>query len=122
MAGGGVGLAALQVCCTVPGVTVFGTASSSKHAFLRQQGFDHCIDYRSTDYAREVKRIVNGAAGVDIVLDPLGGGDWKKGYQLLRPAGMLIAFGFANMASGRSATCSTSHAASSRFRGSRRSR
>ena len=47
MAGGGVGLAALQLCRTVPGVTVFGTASSSKHAFLRQQGFDHCIDYRS---------------------------------------------------------------------------
>ena len=33
-------------------------------------------------------------------MDPLGGRDWKKGMQLLRPAGMLIAFGFANMSSG----------------------
>src|SRR5713101_3405014 len=45
MAGGGVGLAALQLCRTVPGVVVFGTASAAKHAFLREQGFDHCIDY-----------------------------------------------------------------------------
>jgi NADPH:quinone reductase-like Zn-dependent oxidoreductase len=34
------------------------------------------------------------------VLDPLGGKDWKKGYDLLGPAGMLVAFGFANMSNG----------------------
>jgi NADPH:quinone reductase-like Zn-dependent oxidoreductase len=99
MAGGGVGLAALQLCRTVPGVTVFGTASAGKHAFLREQGFDHCIDYRTSDYMTEVRRITDGK-GVDLVLDPLGGDDWKKGYDLLRPAGTLIAFGFANMAAG----------------------
>jgi len=99
MAGGGVGLAALQLCRTVPGVIVFGTASAAKHAFLREQGFDHCIDYRTADYVAEVRRLTNGQ-GVDLVLDPLGGEDWKKGYELLRPAGMLVAYGFANMATG----------------------
>jgi NADPH:quinone reductase-like Zn-dependent oxidoreductase len=99
MAGGGVGLAALQLCRTVPNVVVFGTASAHKHASLREQGFDHLIDYRTADYAAEVRRITGGK-GVDLVLDPLGGADWKKGYDLLRPAGMLVAFGFANMATG----------------------
>jgi len=99
MAGGGVGLAALQLARTVPGVTLFGTASAGKHAFLREQGFDHCIDYRTSDYVAEVRRLTDGK-GVDLVLDPLGGDDWKKGYDLLRPAGTLIAFGFANMAAG----------------------
>jgi NADPH:quinone reductase-like Zn-dependent oxidoreductase len=99
MAGGGVGLAALQLCRTVPDVVVFGTASTAKHAFLRDKGFDHCIDYRKADYAAEIRRITKGQ-GVDLVLDPLGGDDWKKGYDLLRPAGMLIAFGFANMSAG----------------------
>jgi NADPH:quinone reductase-like Zn-dependent oxidoreductase len=99
MAGGGVGLAALQLCRTVPGVVVFGTASAAKHGFLREQGFDHCIDYRTADYVAEIRRLTNGQ-GVDLVLDPLGGEDWKKGYDLLRPAGMLVAYGFANMASG----------------------
>ncbi len=99
MAAGGVGLAALQLCRTVPDVVVFGTASASKHAFLQQQGCDHTIDYRSADYATEVKRLTQGQ-GVDIILDALGGADWKKGYDLLGPVGMLIAYGFANIAQG----------------------
>jgi NADPH:quinone reductase-like Zn-dependent oxidoreductase len=98
MAGGGVGIAALQLCRTVPGVVVIGTASEAKHNFLREQGFDHLIDYRTADYASEVKRM-NGH-GLDLVLDPLGGDDWKKGYELLRPTGMLVAYGFANMSVG----------------------
>ncbi|GEJ58100.1 synaptic vesicle VAT-1 family membrane protein [Anaeromyxobacter diazotrophicus] len=99
MAAGGVGLAALQLCRTVEGVETFGTASAGKHAALRQQGCDHPIDYRSQDYEAEVRRLTGGR-GVDIVLDPLGGKDWKKGYRLLRPAGRLVAYGFANLASG----------------------
>ncbi len=38
MAAGGVGIAALQLCRTVPGVTTFGTASASKHEAIRAQG------------------------------------------------------------------------------------
>jgi NADPH:quinone reductase-like Zn-dependent oxidoreductase len=99
MAAGGVGLAVLQICRTVEGVVTFGTASSSKHDVLRENGCTHPIDYHSVDYAEEIRRITSGK-GVDIVLDPLGGKDWKKGYDLLRPVGRLVAFGFSNMASG----------------------
>jgi synaptic vesicle membrane protein VAT-1 len=99
MAAGGVGIAALQLCRTVPGVITFGTTSASKHDAVRAQGCDHPIDYRSADYAEEIRRLTSGK-GVDIILDALGGKDWKKGMGLLRPAGLLIAFGFANMASG----------------------
>lgn len=99
MAAGGVGLAALQLCRTVPDVVTFGTASGSKHDVIRQHGCDHPIDYRTTDYAESVRKLTGGK-GVDLVLDALGGADWKKGYDLLRPGGMLVAFGFANMATG----------------------
>jgi NADPH:quinone reductase-like Zn-dependent oxidoreductase len=99
MAAGGVGIAALQLCRTVEGVETFGTASASKHGALREQGCQHPIDYRAQDYEGEVRRLTGGR-GVDVVLDPLGGKDWKKGYRLLRPAGRLVAYGFANLASG----------------------
>jgi synaptic vesicle membrane protein VAT-1 len=99
MAAGGVGLAALQLCKTVEGVVTFGTASASKHDALRAEGCTHPIDYRNLDYVEEIRRLTDGK-GVDLVLDALGGADWKKGYGLLRPAGRLIAFGFANMATG----------------------
>ena len=99
MAAGGVGLAVIQLCKLVPGVEIFGTASESKHALLREMGVQHPIDYRTKDYAEEVKSLTGGK-GVDLVLDALGGDDWSKGYNLLRPAGHLIAFGWANMISG----------------------
>jgi NADPH:quinone reductase-like Zn-dependent oxidoreductase len=100
MAAGGVGLAVLQLCRTVEGLEVFGTASAGKHEMLRAEGCAHPIDYRAVDYAAEVRRLTGGE-GVDVVLDPLGGNDWRKGLKLLRPCGRLAAFGFANLASGQ---------------------
>lgn len=99
MAAGGVGIAVLQLCRTVPGVETFGTASASKHEVLRAEGCHHPLDYRSLDYEAEVRRLTGGR-GVDVVLDPLGGRDWKKGYRLLRPAGRLVMYGFANLVRG----------------------
>ncbi|MGA9524183.1 MAG: medium chain dehydrogenase/reductase family protein [Myxococcaceae bacterium] len=95
-AAGGVGQAVIQLSKQVEDVELFGTASASKHAFLREAGVHHPIDYRSVDYAEEVRRLTQGR-GVDLVLDALGGPDWSKGYDLLAPAGQLICFGWANM-------------------------
>jgi NADPH:quinone reductase-like Zn-dependent oxidoreductase len=99
MAAGGVGLAVLQLCRTVEAVETFGTASAGKHEVLRAEGCAHPIDYRSVDYVAEVRRLTDGT-GVDLVLDALGGRDWKRGLSLLRPAGQLVAYGFANLATG----------------------
>lgn len=98
-AGGGVGVAAVQLLRREPEVVIFGTASAAKHDFLRELGVHHPIDYRARDYAAEVRRLTGGR-GVDLILDPLGGPDWAKGYELLAPAGHLCAFGFANMHAG----------------------
>jgi NADPH:quinone reductase-like Zn-dependent oxidoreductase len=99
MAAGGVGLAVLQLCRTVPEVVTFGTASAGKHAVLREEGCTHPIDYRTEDYVARVRELTGGE-GVDLVLDALGGRDWKRGLGLLRPVGQLIAYGFANVSSG----------------------
>ncbi len=94
-AAGGVGTAVLQLCQTVDGIVTYGTASAAKHDYIRSQGCTHPIDYRSDDYVEEVNKLTDGR-GVDVVLDALGGADWKKGYGLLRPAGQLVMFGLAN--------------------------
>ncbi|KAI5619337.1 synaptic vesicle membrane protein VAT-1-like [Silurus asotus] len=99
MAAGGVGIAATQLCKTVKDVTIFGTASASKHEVISEGGVTHPIDYRSRDYVEEVRKI--NPKGVDIVLDPLGGSDTHKGYNLLKPMGKLISYGAANMLSGQ---------------------
>ena len=99
MAAGGLGTAALQLCRTVDNVETFGTASAAKHEAIREEGCTHPIDYHTTDYVKEVNRLTGGE-GVDVVLDPLGGADSRKGLKLLRPGGRLVAYGFANMAHG----------------------
>ena len=57
MHSGGVGNAATQLCRTVPDVTIFGTCSAAKHDFMRSAGVDHPIDYRTKDYAEEIRKI-----------------------------------------------------------------
>ena len=95
MAAGGVGLAVIELCRRVPGVTIFGTASAAKHDFLRGRGVDHPIDYRTKDFEGEVRRLTGGR-GVHLILDPMGGRHWRKNYRLLAPLGRLMLFGFAN--------------------------
>lgn len=99
MAAGGVGIAALQLCRSVDGVVTYGTASAAKHAAIKAQGCTYPIDYRSLDYAAEVRKL-SGGAGVDISLNALGGETLQKDYRLLKPAGRLVMFGFANLVSG----------------------
>lgn len=97
-AAGGVGLAAIDLAKT-RGCTILGTASPSKHAFLRERGCQHPID-SGGDYVAAARAIV-GDAGVDLILDPVGGKSWSEGYDLLAPCGRLVAFGLSSANSGK---------------------
>jgi NADPH:quinone reductase-like Zn-dependent oxidoreductase len=90
-AGGGVGLAALDIAKHI-GARTFGTASEGKHEFLRQRGLDHPIDYRNQDWLPVLKELTHGR-GVELVIDPLGGQSWKQSYQALRATGRMAVFG-----------------------------
>ncbi|MDQ2855932.1 MAG: medium chain dehydrogenase/reductase family protein [Acidobacteriota bacterium] len=90
-AGGGVGLAALDIAKRLSAIT-YGTASPGKHEFLRQRGLDHPIDYRNHDWLEVLKKLTDGR-GVELVIDPIGGGHWKKSYEALRATGRLGMFG-----------------------------
>ena len=94
-AGGGVGLAALDIAKKVGAVT-YGTASSGKHKFLAERGLDHAIDYRKQDWLPVLKDLTNGR-GVDLVIDPIGGAHWKKSYAALRATGRLGMFGISTV-------------------------
>lgn len=90
-AGGGVGLAALDIAKKI-GAETFGTASPAKHEFLRERGLDHPIDYRNQDWLPVLKQLTAGR-GVELILDPIGGDHWKKSYAALRHTGRLGMFG-----------------------------
>jgi NADPH:quinone reductase-like Zn-dependent oxidoreductase len=90
-AGGGVGLAALDIAKKI-GANTYGTASPSKHQFLKERGLDHPIDYRNQDWF-PVLMDLTGGRGVELVIDPIGGAHWKKSYKALRHTGRLGVFG-----------------------------
>ncbi len=90
-AGGGVGLAAVDIARHI-GARIIGTASGHKHEFLRQRGVHETIDYGTQDWPREIRRLTNDR-GVELVIDPLGGSHWKKSYNALRSTGRLGMFG-----------------------------
>lgn len=91
-AAGGVGIAATQIARRI-GAEIFGTASASKHGAIRAQGVDHAIDYRSRDFAAEVRRITNDE-GIDLAFDALGPKSFRKDYRLLRAGGRLVMYGY----------------------------
>jgi synaptic vesicle membrane protein VAT-1 len=94
-AGGGVGLAALEIAKKIGAVT-YGTASPGKHKFLAERGLDHAIDYRRQDWFPVLQELTNGR-GVDLVIDPIGGAHWKKSYAALRHTGRLGMFGVSSV-------------------------
>ncbi|TVQ94078.1 MAG: alcohol dehydrogenase [Deltaproteobacteria bacterium] len=94
-AGGGVGLMALDLIKRRGGIAI-GTASASKHAFLKERGYDQLIDYRNEDF----EEVLRDDPPLDCILDPIGGDSWAKGLRLLSPAGALICFGFSSRSGG----------------------
>jgi NADPH:quinone reductase-like Zn-dependent oxidoreductase len=97
-AAGGVGLAAIQLAKTRQCI-ILGTASPAKHEFLRAQGCRYPID-SGGDFVPGVRAAV-GNAGLDLILDAVGGSSWTKGYDLLAPCGRLVAFGLSAASSGK---------------------
>jgi NADPH:quinone reductase-like Zn-dependent oxidoreductase len=97
-AAGGVGISATQIAKLI-GAEVFGTASAAKHDAIREQGVDHPIDYRTLDFAAEVRRLTGGE-GIDVAFDALGPSSFRKDYRLLRPGGRLIMYGASEVQTG----------------------
>ena len=98
-AAGGVGIAATQIAKRL-GAEIYGTASGAKHEAIRGFGVDHTIDYRTSDFADEVRRIAGEKRPLDLVMDAQGGRSWKRSASLLRPGGRLVMFGVAELVAG----------------------
>jgi NADPH:quinone reductase-like Zn-dependent oxidoreductase len=98
-AAGGVGIAATQIAGII-GAEVFGTASASKHDAVRGFGVAHPIDYRSTDFVKEVRRLRGEKRPLDLVMDAVGGNSFRKSFSLLHAGGRLVCFGASSLVTG----------------------
>jgi NADPH2:quinone reductase len=93
-AGGGVGLAAVDLA-RHHGATVIAAASSqAKLAAATAAGATHTIDYETTDDLKTAVRELSDG-GVDLVVDPVGGRVSEPALRALRWMGRYLVIGFA---------------------------
>lgn len=85
---GGVGSLAIQLAKSI-GARVFATCSARNAEFVKGLGADYAIDYRSEDYV-EVVQWETAGAGVDLVLDTVGGDTIQRSPQVMGPFGRLV--------------------------------
>jgi NADPH:quinone reductase len=91
-AGGGIGLAAVDVARSV-GATVVAVASSpEKRAAAVAAGAEVAIDY--TDLKDGIRAATDG--GADVVIDPVGGAAAESSLRALRAGGRFCVLGFAS--------------------------
>jgi len=89
----GIGTAAIQLFAA-RGHSVFTTAGSAdKCAACERFGAAKAINYREADFP-DVVRAVTGGAGVDVILDMVGGDYIKKNIGLLKTEGRLVNIAF----------------------------
>jgi NADPH2:quinone reductase len=94
-AGGGVGLAAVEVGKLL-GATVIATASTpAKLALAARRGSDHGIDYTRENFKDRVLEITNGV-GADVILDTVGGDVFEQSMRCIAWGGRLLVVGFAS--------------------------
>jgi putative PIG3 family NAD(P)H quinone oxidoreductase len=90
--GSGIGTAAIQLLRRA-GAQVFTTAGTDeKCARCRELGAELAVNYRSGDFAAEVRAATQGA-GVDVVLDAIGGAYLDANVKLLARGGKLVLIG-----------------------------
>jgi NADPH2:quinone reductase len=93
-AGGGSGLAAVDVGKAL-GATVIATAGdSAKLAAAKSLGADHLINYREEPFREAVLGLTQGR-GADVIFDPVGGDVFDQSLRCIAPEGRIFPIGFA---------------------------
>lgn len=91
-AAGGVGLIAGQWAKSL-GATVIGTAGSEeKVALAKEHGYDHVINYRTTDFAAAVNELTGGRK-CEVVYDSVGKDTFPASLDCLKTRGLFVSFG-----------------------------
>ena len=92
-AGGGVGLAAVEMGKML-GATVIAAASSEEKLSVAQaKGADHLVLYSREPFRDAVKRITDGR-GADVVFDPVGGQVFEESMRCIAWGARLLVIGF----------------------------
>jgi NADPH2:quinone reductase len=92
-AGGGVGLAAVEIGKLIGATVIAAASSEEKLAVAKVRGADHLVSYSSEPFRDAIKRITDGR-GVDVVFDPVGGKVFEDSLHCIAWGARLLVIGF----------------------------
>ena len=93
-AGGGVGLAAVDIAVLFGAKVIAAASSAEKLEVCRRRGAAEVIDYDAEDLKSRLKEIT-GEGGAQVVLDPVGGRYSEPALRSLGRGGKFITLGYA---------------------------
>lgn len=94
-AGGGVGLAAIDVAKALGATVIAAASTQEKLDAATAMGADHTIDY-TVESLKDRAKAIAGGTGVDVVLDPIGGDLAEPALRALGLFGRYLVIGFAS--------------------------
>ncbi|QWG15179.1 NADPH:quinone oxidoreductase family protein [Bradyrhizobium sediminis] len=92
-AGGGVGLAAVEMGKMLGATVIAAASSEEKLAVAKARGADHLVLYSREPFRDAVKRITGGR-GADVVFDPVGGEVFENSMRCINWGARLLVIGF----------------------------
>ena len=92
-AGGGVGLAAVEMGKMLGATVIAAASSEEKLAVAKARGADHLVLYSREPFRDAVKRITDGR-GADVVFDPVGGEVFENSMRCINWGARLLVIGF----------------------------
>src|SRR5713226_9084771 len=92
-AGGGVGLAAVEVGKMLGATVIAAASSEEKLAVAQARGADHLVLYGREPFRDAVKRITDGR-GADVVFDPVGGEVFENSVRCIAWGARILVIGF----------------------------
>jgi NADPH:quinone reductase len=92
-AGGGVGLAAVEMGKMLGATVIAAASSEEKLAIAKARGADHLVLYEREPFRDAVKRITDGR-GADVVFDPVGGEIFENSMRCIAWGARLLVIGF----------------------------
>jgi NADPH2:quinone reductase len=92
-AGGGVGLAAVEIGKMLGATVIAAASSEAKLAIATEKGADHLLLYAREPFRDAVKRITEGR-GADVVFDPVGGDILENSLRCIAWGARVLVIGF----------------------------
>jgi NADPH2:quinone reductase len=92
-AGGGVGLAAVEIGKFLGATVIAAASSEEKLVVARARGADHLVLYQREPFRDAVKRITDGR-GADVVYDPVGGEIFENSLRCIAWGARILVIGF----------------------------